>query len=240
MTTNRLFPSHPGLSGISVSQRVSELLRTAIVQGAIKPNQRLLEESIAKELSVSRTPVREAIRRLEAEGLVEYVPQRGSVVRQVSSEEISQVYDIRVLLEGHAARLAAARIDQQGLLMLENLCQAFQAVIKDDSNPAGQVSRLMDLNNQFHSAIREMSGNKTLMRIFAVSLHVPQIYLVYYWYDYSNRVSSDQMHERILDAMKDKDAAKAEKLMREHLIAAKDLILKALDRINTSPVPQAE
>jgi DNA-binding GntR family transcriptional regulator len=200
----------------------------------------LLEESIAKELGVSRTPVREALRRLEAEGLVEYVPQRGVVVRQVSVEEVSQIYDVRVLIEGHAARLAAINAQPQDLEALETLCTSFVAVMDSEENQREKVPKLWQLNNRFHSLIVDFSGNIILARILRIGLQVPGIYRAYYWYDDKNKVSSRQFHARITDAIKERDASKAEQLMQQHLIEAKALIVETMERTNPIGPSQAE
>ncbi len=240
MPKSQLFPSTPELFSQSVSQQISEFLRSAVVQGTIKPNQRLFEESIAKELGVSRTPVREALRRLEAEGLVEYVPQRGTVVRQVSVEEVSQIYDVRVLIEGHAAKLTAISIQPQDILTLETLCTSFAAVMDGEESQPEKVPKLWDLNNRFHSSIVDFSGNIILARILRIGLQLPGIYRTYYWYDDNNKESSRQFHFRIIDAIKERDALKAEQLMQQHLIEAKALIVEKMERTNPNGSSQAE
>lgn len=240
MPATLLFPSRPDFSTQSVSQQISEFLRSAIVQGTIKPNQRLIEESIAKELGVSRTPVREAIRRLEVEGLVEYVPQRGAVVRQVSPEELLEIYDLRILLEGYAARLAATRIQAEGLSSLEKLSTSFDVVLNEPGDRADQVRKLMELNNQLHETIIHISGNKRLVRTLKVALEVPLIYRAYYWYDDAHKKTSDEYHKRILAAIRERNGTEAERLMQEHLIKAKDIILETMERISKEPVSQVE
>ncbi len=236
----QLFPSAPVLSSQSVSQQISEFLRSAVVQGTIKPNQRLFEESIAKELGVSRTPVREALRRLEAEGLVEYVPQRGTVVRQVSVEEVSQIYDVRVLIEGYAAKQAAINAQPQDVLTLEKLCISFVAVMHSEESQPEQARRLVQLNNQFHSSIVDFSGNIILARTLRIALQVPGIYRTYYWHDDNNKESARQFHVKITDAIKERDAPKAQQLMQQHLIKAKALIVETMERVNTIGPSQAE
>jgi len=235
----QLFPSRPVFSSQSVSQQISEFLRSAVFHGTIKPNQHLIEESIARELGVSRTPVREAIRRLEAEGLVEYVPQRGSVVRQVSLEEISQIYDVRILIEGHAAKLAATNAKPHDVLALENLCMSFDAFMANNDGLPEQTQRLMDLNNDFHTKIVDIAGNTILARTLKFALQVPGIYRTYYWYDDDNRRSTSQFHRRIVDAIREKDTATAERLMQEHLTKAQALIVATLERVNMIPASQA-
>jgi DNA-binding GntR family transcriptional regulator len=240
MSKSQLFASKPELLNQSASQQISEFLHSAVVQGTIKPGQRLLEESLAKELGVSRTPVREALRRLEADGLVEYIPQRGTVVRQISDEEVSQIYDVRVLIEGHAAKLAAINAHTQDILALEMLCNSFVAVMDSEENQPEKVPILWDLNNKFHTSIVEISGNIILTRIKKIALQVPGIYRIYYWYDDKNKESSRQFHLRIINAIKDRDGTKAEELMQQHLIEAKALIVKSMERTNPIEPPQTE
>lgn len=234
----QLFLHRPIFSSQSVSQQISEFLREAVFQGTIKPNQHLVEESIAKELGVSRTPVREAIRRLEAEGLVEYVAQRGSVVRQVSLEEISQIYDVRILIEGHAAKLAAINAEPSDLATLEELCMTFDTSMQDSDGPQEKSQKLMDLNSQFHTTIVDIARNAILEKTLRIALQVPGIYRTYYWYDEQNWRNTSHSHRSIFEAIREKDSATAESLMQEHLAKAQALIVASLKRVNIMPTSQ--
>ncbi len=234
---NRLFQQRPVFSSQSVSQQISEFLREAVVQGTIKPNQHLVEESIARELGVSRTPVREAIRRLEAEGLVEYVAQRGSVVRQVSVEEISQIYDVRILLEGHAAKLAATYAQPRDLLALEKICDTFDTGIEDSDGISEKSRKLMDINGEYHTKVVELAANAILEKTLK-ALQVPGIYRTYYWHEEQNWRNTSYFHRSIFEAIRKKDSGTAERLMQEHLAKAQALIVESLNRVNVLPNSQ--
>jgi DNA-binding GntR family transcriptional regulator len=224
----------PVFASRSVSQQIGDYLRSAIVQGSLKPNQRLVEEAIAGQLGVSRTPVREALRRLEAEGLVIYTPQRGAIVRQVSTAELAEVYDLRILLECYAARTAAERIQPSDLGQLEQLCDAFETALQDRRPRGEQVRELMTLNDEFHSAIIRICGNQRLARFMNMTLGSTMIYGIYYYFDEGKSRIAAREHRQIVAALRAGNAARAETLMQEHLARARDLIFEAMEKIGAA------
>jgi DNA-binding GntR family transcriptional regulator len=227
---SQLFLSHPVLSSQSVSQQIYDFLRSAIIDGTLKPNQRLVEKSLAEELQVSRTPVREALRHLEVEGLIQYLPQRRVLVRQFSPEEIAEVYDLRILLEGYAARLAAKRARFDDIQALEHLCADFEATLRNEPDLIQQVYRLVNLNDRLHATILQISGNRRLMQTVRIATEMPLVYRSY-WHTDVHRKSSNEYHKRIALAIKEQDAARAEELMHEHLTRAKGFVLEQLSSL---------
>ena len=109
----------------NASAAASEIIREAIIDGRLAPGQRLKEEELARELGISRTPVREALVILEGEGLVESVPKRGASVRAYAADDLDDMYQLRALLEGYAARRAATRISAEDVGRLEESCARF-------------------------------------------------------------------------------------------------------------------
>lgn len=222
---------HPRFSAQSVSQQISDYLRAAIVQGAVKPGQRLIEETLAQELGVSRTPVREALRRLEAEGLIEFEAQKGARVRPVSADELAELYELRVLLEGHAARLAAQKITPKDVRALRDNIDKFLAILNQSDTRGQQIEQLIELNKEFHNRIIQLSGNRHLIRIAKSLLESNALYGVYYYHDEHKSRVSHQDHLDILNALEQHQAARAQKLMQAHLEQAQTMILQAMRHI---------
>ncbi|HSP74486.1 MAG TPA: GntR family transcriptional regulator, partial [Gaiellaceae bacterium] len=118
---------HPPLNR-SAGDAAADLIRQAIMDGRLRPGQRLTETGLAKDLGISRTPVREALRVLQTEGLVESTPYQGSTVRTYDVEDLDDMYQLRALLEGHAARRAAQRITRDGVEQLRESCARMEAL----------------------------------------------------------------------------------------------------------------
>lgn len=145
---------------MSLSDQVKERLAERIVTGDLKPGDRLIELSIAKDLGTSQAPVREALRQLEALGLIEYRRNRGAVVREITSEELAEIYAVRAELEGYAVSRVAGMSPEVGAGLL-SLCQEMEIALDDND-----VSAFVTLNTAFHRAIVEGAGNGTLLRVW--------------------------------------------------------------------------
>lgn len=137
-------------------------LRQKIVDRSISPGTKLSENFLSKEWNVSRTPIREVLRRLESEGLVTSYPYKGAVVNTITIEDIEQLYTIRISLEGLAGRLATPVIsgDPQKLKALEKLCRDMETLFRK-----GDIEAYVTKNNEFHSLIWHVCGNKWLIKI---------------------------------------------------------------------------
>lgn len=206
-----------GLQGESVYERLCEDIRS----GVLAPGSRLREAEIAERLSVSRTPVREAIRRLEAEGLVDHLPRSGAIVRRLDYSETMELYEMRTVLEGTAARLAARAASP---VELEEL----QAINDEMCAADGQPDLLFRLNRQFHRRLLEASRNRFLLRAMATventllilgasSMHLPE-----------RAVAAVAEHGEVLDALLIRDGAAAEAAMRRHMERAQFARLQIL------------
>ena len=213
-----------GLQGESVYERLCEDIRA----GVLAPGSRLREAEIAERLSVSRTPVREAIRRLEAEGLVDHLPRSGAIVRRLDYSETMELYEMRTVLEGTAARLAARAASP---VELEEL----QAINAEMRAADGQPERLVRLNRQFHRRLLEASRNRFLLRAMATventllilgasSMHLPE-----------RAVAAVAEHGEVLDALLIRDGAAAEAAMRRHMERAQFARLQILRQADGAP-----
>lgn len=139
---------------------VFEALRDAIVHGEFEPGERLLEVALAKRLGVSRTPVREAIRMLELEGLVVMVPRKGAEVARITEKDLRDALEIRLSLEELAVELACKRIDEDGRLRLREACENFREAVR-----SGRVPDIVDTDVAFHETICELSNNPRLVSL---------------------------------------------------------------------------
>jgi len=141
----------------SLRHKILKYIKAQIITGVYKPGESLVESKLAEELGVSRTPIREAVRLLEQEGLLEATPNKGAVVVGISSKDVQDIYDIRQLVEGLAARWAAERISDSEKKELQKLFDLMEFYAK-----RGDFDEVANLDNQFHHIIYEASGSKIL------------------------------------------------------------------------------
>jgi DNA-binding GntR family transcriptional regulator len=206
----------------NASVTATELIREAIVEGRIAPGSRLKEEELARELGISRTPIREALLILQAEDLVAATPNRGAVVRVHDAAELDDLYELRALLEGHAARRAAERVTPADLELLRASCTRFATV--EDSDLNGLVRE----NLVFHDAILELAGSDRLAAMVGRVIKLPLVYNSYRWYSPEQTRISAEYHRLIVDAFAASDPDTAELRMREHVLQARNVLVARL------------
>lgn len=199
---------------------VADYLSAAILNGRLVPGQRLIEAELTANLGVSRGPVREAFRRLSAEGLIEIVPNRGAVVRRLSMEEALELFEIRMELEALAARRAADNMNDPCVR------EAFDAAIAPIWSIATRHSTAdyLQENHGFHAAIMVASGNGQLVKLHQ-KLHLSLI-LAQISSSLSSHVISASLNEHrlIASAIRARDGEAADMAIREHLRRAQDFM----------------
>lgn len=205
----------------SVREAAYTHLRGAILAGSLLPGTRISEPGLAQELGISRTPVREALQRLSQEGLVELLPNKGARVRVLSANEVREVYDVRALLEGEAAALAAQNATQVELDGLERLLLALDALPKDAYN------QQMQIDFDFHTALVEAAHNKTLARIYA-DLRSSLTLIRSFQRTLSQHPKTRQQHQAILSALKAHNSQQAAEAARAHVHYFRDLVMQSL------------
>jgi DNA-binding GntR family transcriptional regulator len=189
----------------------------------------LIEGQLAERLGVSRTPIRQALTMLEAEGLVEIAPNKGAVVCSFSIEDVWDIYDLRAVLEGHAARRAAGRIEGEESSRLGELAREMEELARGRSEDhEGEIRRLVALNNEFHGIIIEASRNRRLLRLVRRTVEVPLVFKAFFWYGQRERDISNHYHRQILNALEAGDGERAEIIMREHVYEGRDFVIRAL------------
>jgi DNA-binding GntR family transcriptional regulator len=196
----------------TVKEALVETLRDEIVRGDHAPGQYLRLEEIAARFDVSTMPVREALRDLEAEGLVTIFPHRGAAVTHLSADELQDIYEIRVVLEEMATRLAVPFLTDATLAGLTSL-------VEQMDNHLGDVATLVRLNHQFHLTLYEASGRSHLCEINRNLRYRSQHYLHVFIVEAKseNIPPTQREHRAILEACKRGDAEQAAALMREHV-----------------------
>ena len=205
------------LQGHSAYEQLLEEIRT----GSLKPGARLTEIEIADRLNISRTPVREAIRRLESEGLVDHQPRSGAVVRTLAYPEVMELYEMRCVLEGTAARLAARAASD---VELEEL----RAINADMAAAAGNGPDMARLNRQFHARLLDAARNRFLVKSMA-SIETTMLILGPTSMAAEGRATEAiAEHEAILAALASRDGATAEQAMRAHMERAQLARLRLL------------
>lgn len=203
-------------------------LRRQLADGTFPPGAHLREEDLAARLGVSRTPVREAVRRLDAEGWLRVVPNQGAFVAAWSIAEIAEIFDLRALLEAHAAEHAAAAPDRQGLLAMQAACEAAEAALAGAGQ--GALETLSDANIRFHRALWAMSGQARCSAILT-SLAVPPMVLRNARnFDPAGLRRSLDQHREMIAAIAAGDARWAGALMRAHVQAGRAVFLAAVAR----------
>ncbi len=203
-------------------------LRALILTGEYGPEERLIEEQLAERLGVSRTPVRQALTMLEAEGLVEIAPNRGATVCSFSTEDVWDIYDLRAVLEGHAARRAAGRIEGAELGRLRELVGEMEGLAGRFDDHEEEIRTLVKLNQEFHGIIVDASRNRRLRRLINRTVEIPLMFKAFFWYTPHERVISNHYHRQILEALERGDADRAEIIMREHVYEGRDFVIGAL------------
>ena len=185
------------------------------------PGQRLKEEELAQQLGISRTPIREALLVLQTEGLLEATPNRGATVRSFDPADLEEMYDLRALLESHAARRAAMHVTAEQLEDLRASCDRFARLLEGDDIPA-----LVAENAFFHDIILDAAESERLSGMIRQVVALPLVYKSYVWYSPAQASASHHYHLQLVKALERGDGARAEIVMREHVFEARDVLVQ--------------
>jgi DNA-binding GntR family transcriptional regulator len=207
----------------SLGHHIFTHLKKAILRGDIPPGNRLVENRIAKDLGISRTPVREAFHKLEREGLIKLIPRGGYAVTGLTKEDIEDIFGIRSLLESYAAALTAKNHKENEVLLLEEKNKEFQRCL--DQN---ELEKLPKINTEFHDLLYALSGRPLLIKM--ISQLQAQIYRFrkMILIEKKNAQISIKLHQALLNALKKRDAEQVERLLKKHILRGQKIVLKAL------------
>lgn len=208
------------ISGLTIEENaylplrdvVFQTLRQAILKGELQPGERLMEIKLADTLGVSRTPIREAIRKLELEGLVVMIPRKGAAVANITEKDTKNVLEVRRTLEMFAVEVACDRITEEQMAQLKEAAKAFEA-----SKGSMDLIRIAETDIHFHEIIYEATHNERLVQILSNLRENMYRYRIEYLKDPNYYDSLVGEHQEILDAIEAGDKEKARVCMKDHI-----------------------
>lgn len=218
-----------GPGTVSDGERVYQELRRDIVEGRYGPGERIVEQRLATELDVSRTPVREAVRRLETEGLIVTIRNRGAHVRPLTEMDVADLYEARSRIEGFVAELAARRATHQDIESLTLAADRFDVVVDDES--LGRVEKpraLMQANSEFHQGLVDAGQAEQVYRLLAGAVDLPLVFQAFDLFGSEELSRSALFHHLILEAVAAGEPSRAGRLMTEHVLQGRDAVMRQL------------
>lgn len=221
--------SLPEVKQDRLTDTVYRVLRESILQRRFKSGERLNVEELAEQLNVSRTPVRESLNLLAAEGLVEIVQRSGTFVTRISVKDVEECFDLRRVLEGYAAELVASRpLDPEQLQRLHELA----AWTFDPHSDVDETIQHAEANRRFHELLIELTGSKKFIQIYRMLNASTMMALIHYaspqWHE--RRVLERQEHEAIVAALEKGDAEGAKHTIEAHITRAKHSLIADMQR----------
>ena len=214
----------------SLREEVYESLRKSILHGKLKAGQRLIEEQLANQTGISRTPVREAFHKLERDDLVSRLPKGGFAVREFTKEDVEEIFGIRYALESHAAYLAALHITPDGISALEKKVDESESALEN-----GNGDKAVRLQTEFHDILYKSCKSKKLIDMINCYRDYFYRYRPSLLHMESGMRATIDDHRRMLEAMKKKNPRLVERLVQKHVEKGRDLILKEVDEGRIAP-----
>ena len=208
-----------------ISEQIKEQLMEEIFRHKYEPGERLVESALAKELNVSQTSVREALRSLVAMGFLESEPFKGITVRSLSRQDLWEVYTVRAALESLAAFHAAERITDEQIAELEEICE--------EMIEAGDAHQRTMLNIEFHKALIRASGLKLILKLFD-NLQFGSWSLMKGTFTSMDAVEIALRHRKLIEALKTGDPERASRAVREHIVEGSMSILESVEQTNSA------
>lgn len=200
-------------------------VRRGIIEGQYQPGSRLIETQIAEALEVSRTPVREALVRLAAEGFVDLIRNRGAFVSKWSEQDLEEIFGLRVMLESYGTALAADNIQPDEIERLDELAIRMDRALAEQR--PGYVEECAELNTDFHATLVGAARNQRLSTIVSSLTQLPLIHRTISLQKPGELARSFAQHRDMVTAMKEGDSQWAEALMRAHILAGRDVMRRA-------------
>lgn len=204
---------------MKAAEKAYAAARGGIIEGRYPPGSRITEQEIAATAGVSRTPVREALQRLQAEGLVRFAPHQGAFVTDWSHADAEDIFELRAMLEAFAAERAAANANDEQLQRLRELAERQYAEAQTRS--PGFLERIADLNSRFHQLLQDAADSKRLSILLATLTEAPLVLQTFRDYSTEDLLRSSQHHLDIVDALGARDGSWAATIMRTHVLAAR-------------------
>lgn len=216
-------------SGMTLAEEAYARINQMLLEGEIPPNGLVREADLVRRLGLTRTPIREALVRLQAEGVLQAIPSGGYLVVEIDVDDLREVYDVRAVLESHAARLAAQRRTRTDIAQLEDLFEEMERAIS-----AGDEALLAQLNSRFHETIAIASRNTYLQSMLGNIRNVFERYRRRAVNDPGRRTHSHDEHRDLIDAIRAGDADRAAEIIDRHVRRALDF------RLGAAPIHASE
>jgi DNA-binding GntR family transcriptional regulator len=204
---------------------VFQTLRQAILKGELEPGERLMEIHLAQKLGVSRTPVREAIRKLELEGLVLMIPRRGAVVADITVSDLEDVLEVRLALEELAVRQACRNYTPEQMKRLKSTSMGFKHSLYGED-----VIACAQADEEFHAVVYEMTGNRKLVQILNNLREQMYRYRTEYLKDKHTHAELVSEHEELVQALEQRDEKRAMEIMEVHVERQKEYMIRHLEK----------
>ena len=201
-------------------------IREGIMRGTYSQGSHITAQDLAASTGISRTPVREAMRRLHSEGMIQIIPNRGAFVARWDEDEIAQIYDLRILLESFAAELAARRIDEGQLATLQSLAEEMQELVRLKNASAEEIA---DVNDRFHKTVLRACGNPRLQDMLATIVEMPLVLSTFRQYNLEELRRSANQHSELVAALEVHDPEWARSVMAAHIMSARHTLLRSLN-----------
>lgn len=208
-----------GIKAKTVTDAVYERLKSDIMSGVYRPGQRLMETEVAEKLEVSRTPVRDAMIRLEQDGLTTIKPHRGIYVRKLSKKNIQDYYQLRAVLEGLGAKLATQNATKEDHDKLQRMLEEMHNILESHKN-AEHFKEMATINNHFHQLIFDIADNQVLAQTREMLANPIALVRSTSWQNQQRIFETWQEHKEVVEAIVSKDAELAQKKMEEHIYNA--------------------
>ena len=220
MTDDKIVRTMQEFEGMPLRDVAFYTLRKGILHGDLQPGERLMEIQLANRLGVSRTPIREAIRMLELEGLVINLPHKGAHVAKITEKDLQDVLEVRKGLEEMAIKLACERIQDEELDLLYQASRLFEERAESED-----LLSLAEADEEFHAIIYEASGNRRLVQLINNLRDQMFRYRIEYLKDAENRQSLIREHDELWESLKNRDFNRTRKHMRRHIERQMDAVL---------------
>lgn len=211
----------------NISEDIYDILNQAIIFGKFEAGQTINGSFIAKKMGVSRTPLREAFKRLEQEGWIESLSNGRKIVKKTSLEQAIEIYNIRCVLEPYLIELVCKNITDDELEKLEKIIKEGISYLHD--NKDNKLEKILNVNKRFNMQLYKISGNKKLCTILSSLYDNILHYRIFNLRNVAYEKRSVDEHREILEALKERDAVSAKKIVRNHIEIAKELVIRGYD-----------
>jgi DNA-binding GntR family transcriptional regulator len=210
------------VSNSAERQKIVEELKAGIASGTLKPGQRLVEVHLSKVFGVTRSKIREALKKLEQDGFVKIIPNVGARVAEFSQKDIENIYDLMSVLEGLAVRVITPFLTDEQLKKIEALIHKVEA--------AHKPTQFFEVNNELHSFLIALSENDDLIKLADNFMFRIRCLNLQCLFSPGQMAAGVKEHRKIFEAIKERKAVKAEQLMRNHLLCAKNRLIKYINK----------